>query len=321
MEIPTKTLRRSATLLALAASATMAVAELRPPRPNVLVIMPDDVSFDDFSYYRQDGPQTPNIDALARESVRFTDFHVSPTCSPTRAALLTGRSANATGVWHTILGRYFLHPDEITLADIMRRNGYATALFSKWHLGDSYPFRPQDRGFDTVCVVKGGGITQQPNPWGNRNVPPARIEDNGRWIELTDEDDGIPGAFATNYFSSRAIEHMRDQVRRGMPFFVMLAYNAAHAPHDRPPDARPGISARDATIENIDKNVGRVLNFLKENGLERDTLVLFLTDNGETARGLRGRKASHYEGGHRVPCFLRWPARGYGGSPVPGLVH
>ena len=121
-------------------------------KPNVILIMPDDLSYGDFSFYNPRGPRTPNIDSLAHEGVRLTDFHVSLTCSPTRAALMTGRSCEAAGVWHTILGRYFLRTNEVTMADVFKANGYRTALFGKWHLGDSYLFRPKDRGFEHVAV-------------------------------------------------------------------------------------------------------------------------------------------------------------------------
>ena len=132
-------------------------------RPNVIFVMPDDISHSAFSYYKDNGPQTPNIDKFAEGSVRLADFHVSPSCSPTRGALLTGRPSDVVGVWHTINGRNMMRADEITMADIFKANGYATGLFFKWHLGDNYPFRPKDRGFEEVAWVKGGGTGQQPD--------------------------------------------------------------------------------------------------------------------------------------------------------------
>ena len=302
-------------LLPLLVTACVSPASVATARPNVLIIMPDDVSWDDFSFHRPSGPRTPRIDALARTSVRLDDFHVSPTCSPTRAALLTGRYSNATGVWHTILGRYFLRADEPTLGDIFRANGYRTAPFGKWHLGDHRPFRPKERGFDHTAMHLGGGIDQQPNPWGNRDVPPATLFVDGQPQALVDEDDGMNGAYSTNFFTNRALGFIRARHAAREPFFAYLAYNIAHAPFDVPPDARAGIDARTAIIENLDQNLGRVLGLLDELGIRDDTVVVFLTDNGMTTRGLRGGKASHYEGGHRVPCFVRWPAGGIGGTP------
>ncbi|HRE80127.1 MAG TPA: sulfatase-like hydrolase/transferase, partial [Opitutaceae bacterium] len=289
-------------------------ALLQSAPPNVVIIMPDDLSWNDFSYFNPAGAQTPAIDALARTSVRLTDFHVSPTCSPTRASLLTGRYSNATGVWHTILGRYFLRTDEMTLADVLKPAGYRSAVFGKWHLGDSYPFRPRDRGFDHSIVFRGGGADQQHNLWGNRNLPPAVafVDDLPRAIPEKSSA-GIP-TYATTYFTSQAIAFMEEQVALQQPFFAYLAYNVAHLPHDRPPASRPGISDQQAVVEHLDQQVGRVLAFLKSAAIEESTIVIFLTDNGSASAHFRAGKASPFEGGHRVPCFIRWPAGGVGGS-------
>ncbi|MFO1447798.1 MAG: sulfatase-like hydrolase/transferase [Opitutaceae bacterium] len=299
-----------------------------PGKPaNVVVIMPDDVSFDDFGFssVRPGTPRTPELDRFASVSVRLTDFHVSPTCSPTRAALMTGRYSNATGVWHTILGRYLLREGEVTMAEVFKANGYRTALFGKWHLGVSFPFRPQDRGFDRVVGLLGGGIDQQTEHWGNRNTVPCVLYDDGHAVALTEDNGGLPGveplpgfpgAFATNFLTTQAIAYMQGCHRDGMPFFAYLPYNVAHDPQDLPLQARRGTDGRTATIENLDHNVGRILEFLDREGLANDTLVVFLTDNG-MANGLyRGGKASHYEGGHRVPCLIRWKGGGIGGAPA-----
>lgn len=292
-------------------------------KPNVILIMPDDLSYGDFSFYSPEGPRTPNIDSLARNGVRLTDFHVSLSCSPTRATVMTGRSCEAAGVWHTILGRYYMRTNEVTMADVFRANGYRTALFGKWHLGDSYLYRPKDRGFEHVVMLKGGGIDQQFNPWGNRNTVPCTIFENDRPVQLSDENGTLPGfrpaagrsgAFSSNYFTTEAINYMKARLSREEPFFVYLPYNVAHAPNDMPPDARPGVDAHTATIENLDKNVGRVLSFLDSSGLSENTILMFFTDNGEDSPLLRSGKCSEYEGGHRVPCFIRWPAGGYGGT-------
>ena len=286
------------------------------PRPSVLLIMPDDVSWDDFSFWRSEGPRTPSIDQLARTGVRLTDFHASPTCSPTRAALLTGRYSNATGVWHTILGRYFLRTDEITIADVFKAGGYRTALFGKWHLGDDFPLRPQDRGFEHAVLFRGGGVDQQHNPWGNRDLAPFTVMDNGQPTVIK-ENSAFPDpdrAYSTAYFTSQAIDYIRERAAREEPFFAYVAYNTAHVPHDRPPGAREGISDHDAVVEELDRNVGRLLAAIESNGLTRSTLVIFMTDNGAGTRQFRAGKSSPYEGGHRVPCIIRWPAGGLGGT-------
>ncbi|WP_372743949.1 sulfatase-like hydrolase/transferase [Lutibacter sp.] len=279
-------------------------------RPNVIFVMPDDISHNSFSYYKNNGPQTPNIDKLADESVQLTDFHVSPSCSPTRAALLTGRPSDVVGVWHTINGRNMMRADEITMADIFKLNGYATGLFFKWHLGDNYPFRPKDRGFENVAWIKGGGTGQQPDYWGNTNNK-ASIWVNDNLVEMTDEDDGIEGAFTTNFFFNRAFEFMEENINKGKPFFTYLPLATAHAPHVMPPDTREGINAKTATIENIDKNMGRLIQFLEDKGIADNTILIFTTDNGGDTY-LRGGKGSNYDGGTRVPCFIRWPNGGLG---------
>jgi len=294
--------------------------------PNVLVIMPDDLSYSDFSFYNHqaDAPRTPNIDRLAGESVRLTDFHVAPTCSPSRAQLMTGRYDDSCGVWHTIMGRYFLLPKEVTMADVFKANGYRTALFSKWHLGDSYPFRPKDRGFEHVVMIHGGGIDQQPSYWGSRNTIPSTLYDDDQPAQLTEANGSLPGeqlkpgasgAFTTNFFTTQAIDYMNDCHEKQEPFFVYLPYNVAHGPNDVPPDARPGIDAHTATIENLDKNIGRLLKFLETSGLADTTVLVFVFgDNGMANFMLRGDKATAYEAGHRVPCCIRWPDGGFAGT-------
>ena len=281
-------------------------------RPNVIFVMPDDVSHNAFSYFNSNGPRTPNIDKLAENSVRLTDFHVSPTCAPTRAALMTGRFNDVTGVWNTICGRNQLRKDEITMADVFKANGYATGLFFKWHLGDNYPFRPGDRGFEYVAWTKGGGTGQQPDYWGNTNDS-ASAWVNGEIVKMTDENDGIEGAFTTNFFFNRAMEFMDENIQKNKPFFAYIPTATAHGPHFMPPDAREGIRASTGTVENIDKNMGRLIKFLDDKGIAKNTILIFTTDNGSSTF-LRGRKGSNYDGGTRVPCFLRWEGGGLGGE-------
>ncbi|MHA7944819.1 sulfatase-like hydrolase/transferase [Formosa sp. 3Alg 14/1] len=281
-------------------------------RPNVIFVMPDDISHSSFSYYKDNAPRTPNIDLLGDESVRLTDFHVSPSCSPTRGALLTGRPSDVVGVWHTINGRNMMRADEITMADIFKANGYATGLFFKWHLGDNYPFRPKDRGFDYVAWIQGGGTGQQPDYWGNTNNE-AHMWVNDTLVEMKDEDDGIEGAFTTNFFMNRAMDFMEDNIEKNKPFFAYIPLGTAHAPHVLPPDAREGVSAKTGTIENIDKNMGRLMKFLDDKGIADNTILIFTTDNGAGGY-LRGGKGSNYDGGTRVPCFVRWEAGNLGGK-------
>ncbi|MCH7729841.1 MAG: sulfatase-like hydrolase/transferase, partial [Planctomycetes bacterium] len=136
-------------------------------RPNVVLIITDDQGYGDVGFHGNSMIQTPHLDALAKQSVRLTNFHVDPTCAETRSALMTGRYSSRVGVWHTIMGRSLLRKDEVTIGDTFSQNGYRTGIFGKWHLGDNYPFRPQDRGFQETLVHGGGGVGQTPDAWGN----------------------------------------------------------------------------------------------------------------------------------------------------------
>ena len=284
-------------------------------QPNVIILMPDDVSHHVFTYYNPNSTsQTPNIDKLAQTSVRLTDFHVSPSCSPTRASTLTGRSHSVAGIWHTIAGRSLLRNDEISIADVFKHNGYATGMVGKWHLGDNYPFRPKDRGFEYVAWTKGGGAGQQPDFWGNMHHS-AHYWVNDELFEMTDEDDGLQGAFLTNSMFNRAFEFMEGTKEKNKPFFLYLPTAAAHSPWPvGPGDARSGLKPKPATVENIDKNVGRLVKFLDDKSLAENTILVFFTDNGSGEFMYRGGKISYYDGGTRVPSYVRWPAGGLGGE-------
>lgn len=289
-------------------------------RPNVVLVITDDQGYGDLACHGNPVIQTPNLDRLHSQSVRLTDFHVDPTCAPTRAALMTGRYSTRTGVWHTIMGRSILAADEITMADVFAHNGYATGIFGKWHLGDSYPFRPQDRGFQESLVCGGGGVTQTPDFWGNDYFDDVYYH-NG-------QPKRFPG-YCTDVFFDNALSFI--EANRNKPFFAYVATNAPHSPYlvpDRYSELyrQTGVPApRDkfwGMISNIDENVGRLLARLEQLGLADDTIVIFMTDNGTAAgyraaggkpsgfnAGMRGTKGSEYDGGHRVPCFWRWPKK------------
>lgn len=293
--------------------------------PNVVLIITDDQGYGDLGCHGNPTLKTPNLDALYGQSVRLTNFHVDPTCSPTRAALMTGRYSPRTGVWHTIMGRSLLRRDEVTMAEVFFANGYRTGLFGKWHLGDNYPYRPQDRGFDEVLMHGGGGVGQTPDYWGNG------------YFDDTYFRNGIPEkrmGYCTDVWFQGAKEFI--ETHRDVPFFCYLSTNAPHSPYRVPevyrkeyPDAiNPEFYGM---IANIDENIGKLLSDLQKLGLEEDTLILFMTDNGSSAgarldgaqfpkdgynAGMRGMKGSVYDGGHRVPCFLRWPGGGLDGGRV-----
>jgi arylsulfatase A-like enzyme len=290
-------------------------------RPNVILILTDDQGYGDLACHGNPILKTPNLDCLQAESVRLTNFHVDPACAPTRAALMTGRYSHRVGVWHVVLNPSVLRTGERTMAEVFAANGYRTALFGKWHLGDNYPYRPQDRGFQEVITFGGGVVGHTPDYWLNDYVDDHYLH-NGRWEKF-------PG-YCTDMWFQQAIRFAR--ARRDSPFFIYLAVNAPHAPLQVPQpylDRYPGLPEKTqrfyAMISCIDDNIGRLRAALKEARLDENTLLIFMTDNGSTDKtfnaGMRGNKASPYEGGHRVPCFLHWPAGGlHGGRDVPALT-
>jgi len=192
-------------------------AQAHRRRPNVIVIMTDDQGYGDMSCHGNPFVKTPKLYRLWAESVRLTDFHVDPTCSPTRAALMTGRYSFRTGVWLTYAGRHHLRRDEVTIADVFSRNGYRTAIFGKWHLGDNYPFRPDDRGFDESLIHGGGVVGETPDYWGNdyyddvylRNGRPERVQ-----------------GYCTDVWFNEAMRFIAENRKR--PFFLYIPTNAPH---------------------------------------------------------------------------------------------
>ncbi|MBI1356804.1 MAG: sulfatase-like hydrolase/transferase [Acidobacteria bacterium] len=318
----------SLTLLSLGCSSQpQPEAEASRP-PNIVLVMTDDQGYGDLGVHGNTMIHTPNIDKLHDESIRLTDFHVDPTCSPTRSALMSGRYSSRTGVWHTIMGRSIVAADEVLLPKILGDAGYATGQFGKWHLGDNYPFRPEDKGFQRVVRLGGGGVQQTPDYWGNDYF------DDTYWT------DSVPKpyqGYCTDVFFNEALAFIEQN--KDKPFFVYLPTNAPHGPYlvdekYSQPYVDKGVPQQMAQfygmIENIDENVGRLSAKLDELGLRENTILIFMTDNGSAAgvspdgspitgaewggfnAGMKGRKGSQYDGGHRVPFFLRWPAGDFG---------
>jgi arylsulfatase len=300
-----------------------------PGRPNIVIIMPDDVGYGDFACNGNPIVRTPAIDELSRESVRFTDFHVSPTCAPTRAALLTGRHEFKSGVTHTINERERLSLQAITLAQVLKSAGYATGIFGKWHLGDEPDRWPDKRGFDEMFIHGAGGIGQSyPGSCGdapdNTYFDPVILH-NGRF-ERTE-------GYCTDVFFGQALKWIASMQGR-QPFFAYITPNAAHAPLDVPAEyirhyegkVPEKVARFYGMIENIDENIGRLLAHLHQTGLRENTLVIFMTDNGTATgagvfnAGMRGSKNTPYQGGTRVPSFWRWPAGFKGGVDCDALV-
>ena len=306
-------------LLAISALAAFCAAAAAQ-RPNVVLVITDDQGYGDLGAHGNTKIRTPNLDALHAESVRLSNYHVDPTCSPTRSALMSGRYSTRTGVWHTIMGRSLMATEETTLAERFAANGYRTGMFGKWHLGDNAPCRPQDQGFEHVVWHHGGGVGQGPDYWGNDYFDDT-YEVNGAWRAF----DG----YCTDVWFEQATEFITREDAR--PFFVSVHERAARPFHVDPsysdPYVRDGVSKTMAKfygmITNIDENVGKLRRLLEETGLADNTVFLFTTDNGTAAgdrkrpkedgtwpgynAGMRGKKGSEYDGGHRVPFFVRWP--------------
>lgn len=305
----------AAAAAAAAGTATTTRAEAAERlRPNILLIMTDDQGYGDISAHGNPHLKTPKLDRLRAEGVRFERFYVSPVCTPTRAALMTGRYNYRTGAIDTFAGRSLIHPEEATMAELLGRAGYRTGIFGKWHLGDNYPRRAMDKGFEKSLVHRGGGL-MQPSDWPGNTYFSPMLSRNG--------EDWKSSGYCTDVFTDAAMDFMAGADSE--PFFCYLAYNAPHTPLEIAdewvaPYSAMGLDEDVAKVygmcANIDWNVGRTLDKLAELGLADNTLVIFLTDNGPQRfggqvrynAGMRGAKTTVYEGGIRVPSFWRWPA-------------
>jgi arylsulfatase A-like enzyme len=288
-------------------------------KPNVIIVLTDDQGYGDFSCHGNPVLKTPNLDKLHAESIRLTDFHVAPMCTPTRGQLLTGRHCLVNGAMNVSSGRTLLRTEFPTLADLFAANGYRCSQFGKWHLGDNYPYRPQDRGFHEAIWYPSSHIGSAPDYWNNHYFDDT-YNHNGRREKFT--------GYTTDVFFDEAMKWMRAEAAAGRRFFCYLPTAAAHSPHYVPDKYRepyrsqpPRVASFFGMIANIDENMGRLEAFLRETGLRDNTLLIFMTDNGGTVgvpvynAGMRGGKISLWDGGHRVPCFIRWPA---GGLRAPG---
>lgn len=302
-------------------------------QPNVILIVTDDQGWGDVGFHGNTIVKTPRLDAYANDAVELTNFHTGTTCSPTRAGIMTGRNANRNGAWHTIAGASILNPDEQTLAQVFKSSGYRTAMLGKWHLGDSYPYRPHDRGFDEAFYHGGGGVQQTPDYWNNdyfddtyfRNGKPEKVK-----------------GYCTDVWFQELINFVDKS--RNQPFFAYIATNAAHGPFNVPMEYRKMYEQADlkpnqlnfyGMLSNLDDNFGKLVDYLKANNLYENTILIYTTDNG-TAGGvrwdsnenrqygynpLRGTKGSHYDGGHKVPFLISWPAAGLkGGKKIKALT-
>ncbi len=303
------------TILYFTLSAFGYITAMGATPPNIVFVITDDQGYGDLSCHGNPVLKTPHLDKLHAESLRLTDYHVSPTCTPTRAALLTGRFTNRTGAWHTIMGRSLLRTNETTIANYLTDAGYVTGIFGKWHLGDSYPYQPEYRGFQKTYTHGGGGIGQTPDVWDNSYFNDTYHED-GKLVKAE--------GFCTDVFFNAAIEFIEEQHTAKKPFFAYIATNAPHGPFHAPQkyidvykDLEGDLPPFFGMIANIDDNVGKIRAKLTEIGAADNTLFIFTTDNG-SVRGMKvhnanmsGGKGSNLEGGHRVPFFFHWPSKGW----------
>jgi arylsulfatase A-like enzyme len=308
---------------AFLASAAAAAQTAAPARPNVILIMSDDQGYGDLSIHGNTHLQTPHIDRIAREGAQFTQFQVCPVCSPTRASLLTGRYNYRTGIVDTFKGRSMMDPREQTAAELFAAAGYKTGIFCKWHLGDNYPMRAHDQGFGESLVHGGGGLSQPSDPPpGNHYFNPTLLR-NGKFEKVE--------GYCTDIFFREAIRFIEQNQTK--PFFLYLPTNAPHTPLEVAaeyvaPFQNKGLDDTTAKVygmvKNLDDNVGRLLTVLQRTRLEANTILIFMTDNGPQqpryVAGMRGLKGSVYQGGIRVPFFLRWPGRFAAGAKVDRIA-
>lgn len=307
-------------LLTILIGCSSSSSQITDKKPNVILIITDDQGYGDIGAHGNTLIKTPHLDKFYEESFHLTNFHVSPTCAPTRASLLTGRYANSTGVWHTVGGWSLLREKEKTMANMFREAGYVTGGFGKWHLGDNYPFRPEDRGFQETVMHKAGGVQQTPDYWGNTYFDDTYFK-NGNPIKFK--------GYCTDVFFQEALSFINSS--KEVPFFCYIATNAPHGPYnvpesyyslyeDLPNDVLTDTQKRFyGMITNIDDNFGLLRKTLNALKIADNTILIFMTDNGTAAgyrnkkgkstgtnANMRGTKGSQYDGGHRVPFFIHW---------------
>ncbi len=309
-------------------------AELSGSKPNIILVITDDQGFGPVGKHGHSWIRTPNMDKLYDQSTRFTHFLVAPTCAPTRSALMTGRHPMRNGVTHTILERERMTLNATTLPQVLKQAGYTSGIFGKWHLGDEDEYQPHNRGFDEAFIHGAGGIGQAydcscADAPGNKYFNPY-IKQNGSFVQTE--------GFCTDIFFTAALGWIKEVKEQDTPFFAYITTNAPHGPFIAPPENAKRFTDMGFTedeagfygmIENIDENVGQLLNKVDEWGLANETVIIFMSDNGMTGRGsgrlgkqigttaggdelfpynanMKGLKGSVDEGGVRVPFFIRW---------------
>jgi arylsulfatase A len=285
-------------------------------QPNILLIFTDDQGYGDLGCFGSPYIETPNVDQLATEGCRFTDFQAAPICTPSRAALMTGSYAARVGLGEGVLfpgDDEGLHPDEVTIADVLSTAGYSTTCIGKWHLGDHHPFLPTDHGFDSYFGIPYSNDMRPDNNHGVDRHPPLPLVRNDRVVETKPDQSEL-----ARRYTDEAVSFIEDHADDDDPFFCYLAHTMPHVPLYASEEFCGG-SYRGLygdVLEEVDHGVGRLLDVLGREGITEDTLVIYTSDNGPwlemghdggSAGPLRDGKQTAYEGGHRVPAVVRWP--------------
>ena len=329
--IDRRNLPKTIAALAVAATACMTPASLiAADRPNIVLVMTDDQGYGDLGCHGNPFLKTPNLDKLYAQSTRFTDFHASPTCAPSRSALISGRAPFKNGVTHTIFERDRMTLKATTIAEVLKDAGYTTGIFGKWHLGDEDEYQPHNRGFDETFIHGGSGIGMS-YPGSQADAPGTKyfdpiIKHNNSFVKTT--------GYCTDVFFRQALGWMKGCKEEDKPFFAYIPTNAPHGPwivdkkykamyEDEHPD---NTAAYFGMVANIDENMGLLMNKLDEWGLANNTLLIFTTDNGGYSflpynAGMKGHKATANEGGSRVPLFFRLPGKIKSGVDVDRLTR
>lgn len=333
-------------LVSAISSPAESLNELRGSRPNILLIITDDQGYAPVGRHGHPWIQTPNLDALYDKSLRFDRYHVAPTCAPTRSALMSGRHPMKNGVTHTILERERMALGTVTLPQVLKTAGYTSGIFGKWHLGDEEEYQPHRRGFDEAFIHGGGGIGQAydcscADAPDNKYFDPV-LRHNGSFVRTK--------GYCTDLFFDAAMGWIKKVKDDKNPFFAYITTNAPHGPFIAPEKnaerfRKLGFSEQTAgfygMIENIDENVGRLMEHLDKWNLFESTLVIFLSDNGMTGggsgrgkvgqaadgtvleaynAGMKGQKGSADEGGTRVPAFFRWDGKIAAGRSIDTIA-
>ncbi|EPR71676.1 Arylsulfatase [Cyclobacterium qasimii M12-11B] len=312
--------------------------EQEPLPPNIILVMTDDQGYGDISANGSPDVSTPNMDRLKLQSISLEDFQVSPTCAPTRSAIMSGRHPFKNGITHTILERERMALGFTTLPQVLKRGGYTSGIFGKWHLGDEQEYQPDSRGFDEVFIHGGGGIGQA-YPGSCADVPDNEyfdpvIKHNGTFVKTE--------GFCTDVFFTQALSWIKEKSSSEEPFFAYIAANAPHGPFVAPEEYKKKFIDQGyptdaqgfyAMIENVDHNLGILMDKLDAWGIADNTILIFMSDNGKTYggynivhgetynAGMKGFKGSLYEGGSRVPFFIRWPNHFNKGQEVDVMLN